>query len=100
MKRSTLILRNLWYYRKPWMAVLAGATVSIAVLTGALAVGDSVRYSLQKLTDVRLGKTRFVLQSRDHLFRDSLAILVSKEIHEDVVPILASEGIAVNSDKE
>jgi ABC-type lipoprotein release transport system permease subunit len=99
MKKSRLIFRNLWFYRKPYLAVLAGATISIAVLTGALAVGDSVRYSLRKLTDVRLGKTRFVLQSRDHLFRDSLATSLSKEIHEDIAPVLLSEGIAVNSEK-
>ena len=55
MKKSRLIFRNLWFYRKPWLAVLAGASISIAVLTGARAVGDSVRYSLQRLTDVRLG---------------------------------------------
>ena len=100
MKRSRLIFRNLWFYRKPYLAVLAGATISIAVLTGALAVGDSVSYSLQKLTDVRLGKTRFVLQSRDHLFRDSLAISLSKELNKFVAPLLLSDGIAVNSEKE
>jgi putative ABC transport system permease protein len=99
MKKSRLILRNLWFYRKPYLTVLAGATISIAVLTGALAVGDSVRYSLQKLTDVRLGKTRFVLQSKDRLFRDLLATSLSGEIHENVAPILLSEGIAVNSEK-
>ena len=100
MKKSRLILRNLWFYRKPYLAVLAGASIGIAVLTGALSVGDSVRYSLQKLTDVRLGKTRFVLQSRDHLCRDSLAAALSKELNEDVAPLLLSEGIAVNSEKE
>ena len=100
MKNSRLILRNLWFYRKPWLAVFAGATISIAVLTGALTVGDSVRFSLQQLTDVRLGKTKFVLQSGDHLFRDSLAIALSKELKEDVTPLLISEGIAVNSEKD
>jgi putative ABC transport system permease protein len=100
MKKSRLIFRNLWFYRRPYLAVLAGTTISIAVLTGALAVGDSVRYSLQKLTDVRLGKTRFVLQSKEHLFRDRLAADLSKEFHEDIVPLLVSEGIAVNSEKE
>jgi len=99
MKKSRLIFRNLWFYRKPYLTVLAGATISIAVLTGALAVGDSVRYSLKKLTDVRLGKTRFVLQSKDHFFRDKLAKSLSTEIHEDIAPLLLSEGIAVNTEK-
>jgi putative ABC transport system permease protein len=100
MKRSRLIFRNLWYYRKPWLAVLAGASISIAVLTGALAVGDSVRYSLQRLTDVRLGNAKFVLQSKEHLFRDSLSIVLSKVTDEVVAPVLLSEGIAVNGEKE
>jgi putative ABC transport system permease protein len=100
MKKSRLIFRNLWFYRRPYLALLAGATISIAVLTGALAVGDSVRYSLQKLTDIRLGKTRYVLQSKDHLFREKLAADLSKEINEDIAPLFLSEGIAVNSEKE
>jgi putative ABC transport system permease protein len=100
MKTPGLIFRNLWFYRKPYLAVLAGATISIAVLTGALAVGDSVRYSIKKLTDVRLGKTRYVVQSRDHLFRGSLAASFSKEIHEDAAPLLFTEGIAINTDNE
>ena len=100
MKQSRLIFRNLWFYRKSYMAVLAGAAIGIAVLTGALSVGDSVRYSLQKLSGVRLGKTRIALQSKDHLFRDSLAAALSVKLHEDVAPLLLSEGIAVNSENE
>ena len=100
MKISRLIFRDLWFYRKPYLAVLAGATISIAILTGALTVGDSVRFSLQKLTDARLGKTRFVLQSGDHLFNATLATSLSREINENIAPLLISEGIAINSEKE
>jgi putative ABC transport system permease protein len=93
-----LILRNLWYFRKQYLAVLGGAAISIAVLTGALIVGDSVRFSLQKLTDIRLGKTRYILQSGDHLFRQKLAEDLSAETKELIAPVLFTEGIAINSD--
>ena len=62
MSLFSLILRNLKYYRKPYLAILAGTVISTAVLTGALVVGDSVRYSLGQLTEIRLGKTRFAVR--------------------------------------
>ncbi|MEI6899505.1 MAG: hypothetical protein WCL00_06485 [Bacteroidota bacterium] len=58
MNKTTLITRNLWYYRRSWLALMVGAMISTAVLTGALMVGDSVKYSLQEITLMRLGKTR------------------------------------------
>jgi putative ABC transport system permease protein len=99
MSFITLILRNLKYYRKAYLAILAGTVISTAVLTGALVVGDSVKYSLGKLTDTRLGKTRFAIQSGDRFFRQQLASDLSKHAKTLVVPLLKLEGIAVNTDK-
>jgi hypothetical protein len=53
-----LIIRDFQHYRKAFLAILAGTLVSTAVLTGALMLGDSVKFSLERLTDVRLGKIR------------------------------------------
>ena len=68
--RSTLLLRNLKYFRAANLAVLAGAAVATAVLAGALMVDDSVRGSLRDLAEHRLGfvdhamiSPRFVSQS-------------------------------------
>ena len=94
-----LILRNLKYYRKAYLAILAGTAISTAVLTGALVVGDSVRYSLGQLTDTRLGKTRFAIQSGDRIFRQQLANDLSIQTQTLVAPLLQLEGIAVNTDK-
>ena len=52
MKPIRFLLRNLWFYRKPYLAVAAGVIVSTAVLTGALIVGDSVQFSLRRYTDI------------------------------------------------
>lgn len=94
-----LILRNLKFYRKPYLAILAGTLVSASVLTGALVVGDSVRYSLQQLTDLRLGRTHFALQGGDRFFGQQLANNLAKHTGTTVAPVLQLEGIAVNTEK-
>ena len=94
-----LILKNLRFYRKQYLAILAGVVISTTVLTGALIVGDSVRYSLTRLTDIRLGKIRYVLQTNDRFFRQELADELSVQTQLQVAPVLQAGGIAINSDK-
>ena len=100
MSLISLILRNLKYYRKSYLAILAGTVISTALLTGALVVGDSVRYSLVKLTETRLGKTRFAIQSSDRFFRQQLASELAGHTKSPVAAVLQLEGIAVNSDNK
>ena len=68
----SFLLRSLWYDR--WMntAVVVGVVCAIAVLTGALLVGDSMQGSLKALTLDRLGNIdtilfapQFINESRD-----------------------------------
>jgi len=99
MNRTRLLLRNLWFYRKPYLAMLAGVMISTSVLTGALIVGDSVRVSLQRLTDVRLGKIRYALQPDGRFFRQDLANEIFTATHIPVAPVIQYGGIAINSDK-
>lgn len=99
MSLISLILSNLKHYRKAYLAILAGTIISTAVLTGALVVGDSVRYSLVQLTEVRLGKTRFAIEAGDRFFRQQLASELSHHTQSAVAPVLQLDGIAVNSDK-
>ncbi len=65
-------LRSLWYHWRVNLAVMLGVIVGTAVLTGALIVGDSVRYSLGRLTLERLGRIDEVLLA-DHFFSADLA---------------------------
>jgi len=99
MSSLSLILRNLKYYRKAYLTILAGTVISTAVLTGALVVGDSVRYSLEQLTDIRLGKTRFAIQAGNRFFRQHLADEMSLQTKNPVAPVLQLEGIAINNDQ-
>jgi putative ABC transport system permease protein len=98
MKILTLIQRNLWYYRKQYLALLAGTVISTAVLTGALTVGDSVRYSLARITEKRLGKTRYALWPEGRFFRNDLAADLEKKLGLPVIPALQLRGMAINSD--
>src|SRR5436190_5915890 len=71
MRTSTLLSRNLTYYWRSNIAVVLGVATAVAVLSGALLVGDSVRGSLRAVFVQRLGKTDDVIASTN-FFRGEL----------------------------
>ncbi|HEX8456782.1 MAG TPA: ABC transporter permease [Pyrinomonadaceae bacterium] len=71
MTIATLLKRNLVYYWRTNAAVVAGVAIAVAVLAGALLVGDSVRASLRALVLGRLGRTEYVV-SASNFFREEL----------------------------
>ena len=73
---TRLLFRNLFYYWRTNLAVVAGVATAVAVLAGALLVGTSVRASLRDLLTQRLGATDTVVSS-DRFFRDELAAAVA-----------------------
>jgi len=96
MNIRKLLLRGLSYYRKSHLWVVLGTMLSTAVLVGALMIGDSVRSSLTKIVENRLGFTEFALTSGDRLFRSSLADALSKSLGTSVAPLFMTNGIAVS----
>jgi ABC-type lipoprotein release transport system permease subunit len=72
MHTSQLIKRNLAHYWRTNIAVVLGVATAVAVLAGALLVGDSVRASLRDLVVQRLGSTDFVIAAPG-FFREQLA---------------------------
>ncbi len=72
MNAVTLVKRNLTHYWRTNLAVIFGVATSVAVLSGALLVGDSVRASLRDLALARLGKTDFIITASG-FFREQLA---------------------------
>lgn len=72
MNTAQLLKRNLAYYWRTNLPVVFGVATAVAVLAGALLVGDSVRASLRDLFLQRLGKTDFVI-SANGFFREQLA---------------------------
>src|SRR5258705_3043107 len=93
MRMRSLVLRGLSYYGRSNVAVVVGVATAVAVLAGALLVGDSVRGSLRGLVLQRLGRTdRAVVSSG--FFREALADAVASEpAFSGVCPLLAVEGV-------
>ncbi len=93
--------RSLSYFWRIQLAVLLGAAVATAVLTGALLVGDSVRGSLRDLTLDRLGRIDYALVS-ERFFREELSTDLSRKLEGDAqfpretVPAILLNGAAVN----
>jgi len=98
MQSRQLVLRGLAYFWRTNAAVVAGVATAVAVLSGALLVGDSVRGSLRDLVLQRLGRTDRVVASSG-FFREALADDIradpafSTAGFENVCPIIASEGL-------
>ncbi len=96
MASIPLTRRSLAHYWRTHLAVVVGVAVAVAVLTGSLLVGDSVRGSLRQLALQRLGAARWVIAS-SIFFRESLAGEMAA--HPDftgsfgtVCPLLVQEG--------
>jgi putative ABC transport system permease protein len=71
MRLSNLLSRNLTYFWRSNVAVVLGVATAVAVLAGALLVGDSVRGSLRDLFVQRLGETDEVIATTS-VFREKL----------------------------
>jgi ABC-type antimicrobial peptide transport system permease subunit len=100
MNPLRLIIRNIRYYFRTWILVAAGAMIGTAVLTGALIIGDSVKYSLERKVSQRLGNTRFALTSPDKFFRTALGRELSDSLKCRVVSLVLSEGMATNPERK
>src|SRR5256885_1973114 len=74
MKINSLIKNNLTYYWRTNLAVIFGVATAVAVLAGALLVGDSVRASLKDLFLSRLGNTDYLISSTTFLEKNSPTI--------------------------
>ena len=68
-----LALQSLRFHRRSHLGVLFGATLATAIITGALAVGDSVRYSLRQMALARIGAIDLALYNPGRFFRAKLA---------------------------
>jgi ABC-type lipoprotein release transport system permease subunit len=95
------VLRNLSYYRRTNAAVVLGVGVAVAVLAGALLVGESVRASLRGLFLQRLGRATHVA-SAPNFFRERLAEDVRagggfREAGFDAAcPLVVAEGVVTH----
>ncbi|MCD6346817.1 MAG: FtsX-like permease family protein, partial [Bacteroidales bacterium] len=95
MNRIRLIIRSFVYYWRKNLAVGLGVAVSTAVLTGALVVGDSMQFTLQKLVDLRLGETSHTLTAGDRFFSHDLAYSLEAELGDPAIGVLLLETAVI-----
>jgi ABC-type lipoprotein release transport system permease subunit len=89
-------LRHFWRIH---LAVVAGVATAVAVLAGALLVGDSVRGSLRDLVLQRLGRVDRAVIAAD-FFREALAddLRADRAAGADTVPLIAIPALASNEE--
>ena len=100
MTSLTLVRRGLQHYWRTNLAVIAGVATAVAVLAGALLVGDSVRGSLRDLVVQRLGRAdRLVVATG--FFRDALANDIRSDQmfavdYRDLAPLIVMQGVVAD----
>ncbi len=93
-----LVARSTCFYWRTNLAVLLAVVVATGVLTGALAVGDSVRFTLQKALEARLGQIDFAVLPQGRYFRAALADDLEQSLGGTVAPVLQVSGLIANED--
>jgi putative ABC transport system permease protein len=92
MKPRTLVLRSLTHYARTNAAVVLGVATAVAVLAGALLVGESVRGSLRQTALDRLGNAEEVVVGTG-FFREGLADGLAAGAGLKACPIVALPGV-------
>lgn len=98
MTSAQLILKSLRFYWRTNLGVIAGCALASGILIGALVVGDSVRFSLERMALLRLGKTELALLAPEVMFRDKLADDIGARLNAIAAPVLLQRGVASSAD--
>lgn len=93
-----LVAQSARFYWRTNAAVLLAVVVATGVLTGALAVGDSVRFTLGKTLEARLGEVEFAVRPHGRYFRADLADDLKSHVGGEVAPVLQVPGMIANDD--
>lgn len=88
----SLTFKSLRYYKKQYFWTFLGLVLAAAILSGALSVGSSVRFSLQKMAEKRLGKTALMLDASFNPVSERLASKLTEEF--DGAALLMMTGSA------
>ena len=102
MTSRALVLRGLQHYWRTNLAVVAGVATAVAVLAGALLVGDSVRGSLRDLVLQRLGRTDRIVVATN-FFREALADDLRGDAdftaaYTDITPLIVMQALVTEQD--
>ena len=90
------VLNGIWHYRRINVVVLVAVAISTAVIGGSLIVGDSVRFSLQRMTQQRLGQITHVMHS-PRFFRQAFVAEMSDASNAIANTETPSDGQVIES---
>ena len=97
MKRKQLIYKNISFFIRYYKLVAVAALITIAVIVGSMAVGDSVRTTLVKRVTERLGATETIVFSRNSFMSEKL--LKNQLFKDETRGILLSNGFIPHNGK-
>ncbi len=98
MTTLRLLLRNLRHHRRPHAALALGVAVASSIVVGSLAMGDTLRHSLEQLAALRLGATDLSLETGERSVREALADELAQELDAVVAPALSLRGLVSSPD--
>jgi ABC-type antimicrobial peptide transport system permease subunit len=93
-----LVARSLRFYWRTNAAVFLAVIVATGVLTGALAVGDCVHYTLARILQARLGDVEFAASASGRFFRAALADDLQRDVGGDIAAVLQIPGMIANDE--
>ncbi len=96
MNFNSLKTKNIAYYKSYYKLVAAATLVTVAVIVGSLVVGDSVRTTLVKRVNERLGNTETLIFSRNSFIDNNI---LRDTLLSDAQGILLSNGFVSISGK-
>lgn len=89
--------RNLRYHWRIHSGVFAGILLTTAVITGALILGDSTRFTLRNIAVARLAGAHYACQLPNRYFEASLAHRMAEEGQGVPAALLRLQGMALQS---
>ncbi len=95
MNPLRFVIKSLLHYAYNNLTVAIGVAVSTAVLCGALIIGDSVSYSLEKNVSYRLGNAEFLVDAGERFLSEDLAGDLVSATGMQVVPVLQTSALAI-----
>ncbi|MGC8742736.1 MAG: FtsX-like permease family protein [Verrucomicrobiia bacterium] len=103
---TKLVLYNLKYYLKSYLGIFAVVAVGSSIITGALFVGDSIRWSLLHIALNRIGWATFALPAADRSFNfdlqkrfsTRLSSILTGDINIKVISAISLSGSVSKSD--
>ena len=92
----TIARRSASYHWRTNLAILLGVAAAVAVLAGALLVGDSVRGSLRDIALGRLGRTDHVVASTGFFTRDLEAYIAEQPGVTGAASLIVANGFVTH----